>query len=147
MPSLSLNIGLNGGRKLPFGGGAPSGIPVASTASIVISGNVLLNGTHTRVGQGTEIMYVEGGDPDTFVLNGGTYLYRRPNSSFSVTEYSNSVLFPPNSAIKKGGGSGNAVAGTPFSTWTIGNLSWDSDAGEWLLFQIFLQQTHLQTQQ
>jgi len=35
MPSLSLNIGLNNGRKLPFGGGAaPSGIPVASTNSI-----------------------------------------------------------------------------------------------------------------
>ena len=39
MPSLSLNVGLNNGRKLPFGGGAaPSGIPVASTSSIAISG-------------------------------------------------------------------------------------------------------------
>jgi hypothetical protein len=37
MPSLRLNIGLNGGRKLPFGGGAaPSGIPVASTSTIFI---------------------------------------------------------------------------------------------------------------
>jgi hypothetical protein len=35
MPSLSLNVGLNNGRKLPFGGGAaPSGLPVASTNSI-----------------------------------------------------------------------------------------------------------------
>jgi len=35
MPSLSLNVGLNNGRKLPFGGGgAPSGIPVASTSII-----------------------------------------------------------------------------------------------------------------
>ena len=133
MPRLSLGLGVQNTRKVGGGGAAPSGIPVASTASIVISGNVLLNGTHTRVGQGTEIMYVEGGDPDTFVLNGGTYLYRRPNSSFGVFEYNNSVLFPPNSAIKKGGGSGNAVAGTPFSTWTIGGLYWDSDANEWLL--------------
>jgi hypothetical protein len=38
MPSLSLNVGLNNGRKLPFGGGAaPSGIPVASTTIININ--------------------------------------------------------------------------------------------------------------
>jgi hypothetical protein len=38
MPSLSLNIGLNNGRKLPFGGGAaPSGIPVASTNSVIVT--------------------------------------------------------------------------------------------------------------
>ena len=38
MPSLRLNIGLNGGRKLPFGGGAaPSGIPTATTTIINIS--------------------------------------------------------------------------------------------------------------
>jgi hypothetical protein len=37
MPSLSLNVGLNNGRKLPFGGGAaPSGIPVASTTAVNI---------------------------------------------------------------------------------------------------------------
>ena len=39
MPSLSLNIGLNNGRKLPFGGGAaPSGIPI-STTNIAITYN------------------------------------------------------------------------------------------------------------
>jgi len=38
MPSLSLNVGLNNGRKLPFGGGAaPSGIPVASTSQIYVT--------------------------------------------------------------------------------------------------------------
>jgi hypothetical protein len=38
MPSLSLNIGLNNGRKLPFGGGAaPSGIPTATTTIIFVS--------------------------------------------------------------------------------------------------------------
>jgi len=37
MPSLSLNVGLNNGRKLPFGGGAaPSGLSVASTNSIIV---------------------------------------------------------------------------------------------------------------
>ena len=38
MPSLSLNIGLNGGRKLPFGGGAaPSGIVAATAGDLNIS--------------------------------------------------------------------------------------------------------------
>ena len=40
MPSLSLNVGLNNGRKLPFGGGAaPSGIPVATTSSVIVLGS------------------------------------------------------------------------------------------------------------
>jgi len=38
MPSLSLNVGLNNGRKLPFSGGAaPSGIPY-STSIITLAG-------------------------------------------------------------------------------------------------------------
>ena len=38
MPSLSLNVGLNNGRKLPFGGGAaPSGIVAATAGNLVIS--------------------------------------------------------------------------------------------------------------
>jgi len=61
MPSLSLNIGLNNGRKLPFGGGAaPSGIPVATTNTIVLSGltdfyYVQLNGTYTKSGDPTNV--------------------------------------------------------------------------------------------
>jgi hypothetical protein len=40
MPSLSLNIGLNNGRKLPFGGGGgppPSGIVAATAGNLIIS--------------------------------------------------------------------------------------------------------------
>ena len=38
MPSLSLNVGLNNGRKLPFGGGAaPSGISLTAP-TIYVSG-------------------------------------------------------------------------------------------------------------
>jgi len=37
MPSLSLNVGLNNGRKLPFGGAAPSNIPL-SQANISMTG-------------------------------------------------------------------------------------------------------------
>jgi hypothetical protein len=60
MPSLSLNIGLNNGRKLPFGGGAaPSGINVATTNAIVLSGLTVgwaeLNGTYTKSGDPTNV--------------------------------------------------------------------------------------------
>jgi len=68
MPSLSLNIGLNNGRKLPFGGGAaPSGIPVATTTAIVLSG---ITGTYSDL-NGT---YTKSGDP-TNVFNGGVNGY------------------------------------------------------------------------
>ena len=51
MPSLSLNVGLNNGRKLPFGGGAaPSGIPVASTSAVIVSGSPDgFNGTYLKI--------------------------------------------------------------------------------------------------
>jgi len=60
MPSLSLNIGLNNGRKLPFGGGAaPSGINVATTTAIVLSGLTIgwtvLNGVYTKSGDPTNV--------------------------------------------------------------------------------------------
>jgi hypothetical protein len=53
MPSLSLNVGLNNGRKLPFGGGAaPSGIPVAGTTEIVVtsSNEFIPSGTYSLNG-------------------------------------------------------------------------------------------------
>ena len=61
MPSLRLNFGLNGVRKLPFGGGAaPSGIVVATTTAIVLSGLTggyysELNGTYTKSADPTNV--------------------------------------------------------------------------------------------
>jgi len=54
MPSLSLNVGLNNGRKLPFGGGAaPSGIPLSTTnINITYSGR-----TRTLVKQSDTFWY------------------------------------------------------------------------------------------
>jgi hypothetical protein len=56
MPSLSLNVGLNNGRKLPFAGGAaPSGIPVASTSQIIVTNAGSFNGTYTRRSAGANL--------------------------------------------------------------------------------------------
>jgi hypothetical protein len=110
---------------------APSGIPVASTASVVISGNVFFNGTYARVPQGTQIMVTYGGDPDTFFLNGGTYLYRRPNSLFeSSSSDDRNILCPPGSSIKSTN-FGSDEVGTPYSTWTLIFVYFDSEYNAW----------------
>jgi hypothetical protein len=50
MPSLSLNVGLNNGRKLPFGGGAaPSGIVAATAGDLIISFGYFENQTYTKL--------------------------------------------------------------------------------------------------
>ena len=49
MPSLSLNIGLNNGRKLPFGGGAaPSGIVAATAGDLIIDFGFASGETYTK---------------------------------------------------------------------------------------------------
>jgi hypothetical protein len=114
----------------PFIEAPPSGIPVASTASIAISGNVFANGTHTRVSQGEQILVTINGDGTFyFVLDGGTYLYRRPNSIIGTTTYDNSVLLAPNSTIKSSNLT-NTVIG-PYSAWTIVTCGYDNEYDSW----------------
>jgi len=49
MPSLSLNVGLNNGRKLPFGGGAaPGGIVAATAGDLIISFGYFSGETYTK---------------------------------------------------------------------------------------------------
>jgi hypothetical protein len=50
MPSLSLNIGLNNGRKLPFAGAAaPSGIVAATAGDLIISFGYFNPATYTKL--------------------------------------------------------------------------------------------------
>ena len=50
MPSLSLNVGLNNGRKLPFGGGAaPSGIVAATAGNLNITFGYFDQLTYTKL--------------------------------------------------------------------------------------------------
>jgi hypothetical protein len=79
MPSLSLNVGLNNGRKLPFGGAAPSGIPVASTSQIIVTNAGLFNGTYTRRSAGANLTInyglLEGTGNSYSISEGGTEVY------------------------------------------------------------------------
>ena len=49
MPSLSLNVGLNNGRKLPFtSGAAPSGIVAATAGNLIISFGFFGSGLYSK---------------------------------------------------------------------------------------------------
>jgi hypothetical protein len=89
MPSLSLNVGLNNGRKLPFGGGAaPSGIPVASTANVVVASIASpyngANNTYSKKAALEEFIQFDG------------YSLRSVNGVCYVSSTSSYVLVPPN---------------------------------------------------
>ena len=59
MPSLSLNVGLNNGRKLPFGGGGspPSDILVATTTNVIVTFGDTSSINYARSGYPTFINY------------------------------------------------------------------------------------------
>jgi hypothetical protein len=79
MPSLSFNIGLNSGRKLPFGGGSSPGFGLP--AQIIVSGAGIANGTYTK----TTLAGL-----NTPAPNSGTYNYLLGVGIFYITSPSNS---------------------------------------------------------
>ena len=103
MPSLSLNVGLNNGRKLPFGGGAaPSGLVVATTNAVNITGNnfYVPDGTYTKV-TSTETRVAGSLVSDKmFVDTGLVYL---KEAGYNDAEYPfapyGHILVPPNTTF------------------------------------------------
>jgi hypothetical protein len=84
---MSLIIKKNTTFKIPrTGSGAPSGIPVASTASVVMANFFPNNGTYTKSVEGTDF----GSDPD-FSLGVGVVFYK-----LSVNGTGQTILLPPN---------------------------------------------------
>jgi len=126
MPSLSLNIGLNNGRKLPFGGGAaPSGIPVASTASVIVTGFAggysQYNGTYTKQSTG----YSFSSDyADQITITGISYI-------FVVNPATKLILLPPESSIFVDAGYPTTISAS--GTWRIGNI-FTSNEGEYVTY-------------
>ena len=102
MPSLSLNVGLNNGRKLPFSGAAPSGIVVATTNAVNISGNniVVPTGTYTKVTSTTTRVAGSLISDKMFVDTGLVYL---KEAGFGDVDYPTSpygyILIPPNTTF------------------------------------------------
>jgi hypothetical protein len=106
MPSLSLNVGLNNGRKLPFGGGAaPSGIPVASTSQIiVVSTNIFVSsGAFNKVNETRFDSGVNGDNALEYIGGAWNFLFSESPVAFAT----NPAGYIPTSGytIIDGGGS------------------------------------------
>ena len=126
MPSLSLNVGLNNGRKLPFGGGAaPSGIPVASTASVVIGNAGTFDGT-----------YAKKIPSETVLLSFGENAYMSTGVSYvRVVDTQARVLLRPNSTIQHD--IFGTILGTPYANWVALFFYFDTDTGEYYYETIY----------
>ena len=103
MPSLSLNIGLNNGRKLPFGGGAaPSGIVVATTNAVSISGNnsIVPDGTYTKVTSMATRVAGSAISDKMFIDTGFVYLKEAGYGDvvYPASPYGH-ILIPPNTTF------------------------------------------------
>ena len=72
MPSLSLNVGLNNGRKLPFGGAAPSGLPAASTGNLIITFADVSNATASKVNNEYWYVFIDSGGEEVVLKWTGT---------------------------------------------------------------------------
>ena len=105
MPSLSLNIGLNNGRKLPFGGGAaPSGIPVAGTTEIVVTSSNAFIPSGTWSLNGDRMEDVSG---DSALIFNGIATWEFYDESILIADATGSADYYPFSGytIILGGGS------------------------------------------
>ena len=116
MPSLSLNVGLNNGRKLPFGGAAPSGIPVASTASVVIGNAGAVNGTYTK-----KI------PEESFPISGGHNSYLKTGICYSLN---NRLLLSPDAQVWDD--EVGAILDSPFGVWKLIETIFDTDIDSWV---------------
>jgi len=124
MPSLRLNIGLNGGRKLPFGGGAaPSGIPVASTASVIVASVASPYGdANDTYSKKAALETFIGFDGYTIRSYNGV-CYRSPSYSY--------VLVPPNVEMQWNDGDWQSLGSRNY--WSLAWLRYDDGSMNWAM--------------
>ena len=114
MPSLSLNVGLNNGRKLPFSGAAPSGIPVASTSQIIVTNSGSFDGTYIKRSSGAMLTAVFG-------------LLQGTGNSYSVSQGGGSVVVLIGPQMTVGGyGAGSWNINYGYDDEEIGTIIFDS---------------------
>ena len=103
------------------GGAAPSGIPVASTASVVISGNATFNGTAVKKVNPEQCF----GD---LVFGGRLYVDSGVVYAYGLSENAGKVLIPPQALITDDLISGTPdKLNTPSSTWRLVVASYDGE--------------------
>ena len=95
---------------------APSGIPVASTASVVISGNATFNGTAVKKVVPEQCF----GDP---VFGGKLYVDSGVVYAYGLSENAGKVLIPPQALITDTYETGKLS--TPSATWRLVDTAYD----------------------
>ena len=121
MPRLSLGLGVQTIRKVGGGGAAPSGIAVASTASVVISGNATFNGTAVKKVNPEQCF----GDP---VFGGKLFVDTGVVYAYAASENLGKVLIPPQALITDDFLYGAPdKLGTPAATWRLVAASYDGE--------------------
>lgn len=106
-------------RRIKSGGAAPSGIPVASTASVVISGNATFNGTAVKKVNPQQCF----GD---IVFGGKLFVYSGVVYAYGASENLGKVLIPPQALITEDLMFGTPdKLGTPSSTWRLVDASYN----------------------
>ena len=119
MPRLSLGLGVQAVSKVKSGGAAPSGIPVASTASVVISGNATFNGTAVKKVNPQQCFGDLVFGAKLYVDSGAVYAY-------GLSENLGKVLIPPQALITDDPISGTPdKLNTPSNTWRLVAASYD----------------------
>ena len=111
MPRLSLGLGVQNIRKVG-GGAAPSGIPVASTASVVISGNATFNGTAVKKVNPQQCF----GD---VVFGGKLYVGSGVVYAYGLEENYGKILIPPQATAIDDIPEGAPQLDTPANTWKL----------------------------
>jgi len=119
MPRLSLGLGVQNIRKVG-GGAAPSGIPVASTASVVISGNATFNGTAVKKVNPQQCF----GD---LVFGGKLYVGLGVVYAYGLEENYGKILIPPQATAIDDIPDGAPQLDTPANTWRLVDASYNSE--------------------
>jgi hypothetical protein len=115
MPISRLGLSVNNFRKIG-GGAAPSGIPVASTASVIILGAGIYIGTYTK-------KIPEQGFP----ISNGHNSYIKTGICYSLGNY---LLLSPNAQIWDD--EVGAILDSPFGVWKLIDPFFDLDSDSWV---------------
>ena len=116
MPGLGLGLSISSRNAITAGSSAPSVIPVASTASVVISNSTYFDGTALKKTVGQR---VAGDDFDEILLSSGTAY------AYNIEYVLGSILLAPNSTL------GRDIQGLflPFNKWFLFNVNYDFEVG------------------
>jgi hypothetical protein len=117
MGGFSIGYGIGIGLRTAASS-APSGIPVASTASVVISNSTYFDGTALKKTVGQR---VSGDDFDQILLSSGTAY------AYNLGYLQGSILLAPNSTLDRY----IEFVSIPFNKWFLVNINYDTEIGAW----------------